>query len=43
VERQAAPLSRIVPAFDVIKDVRSRLRPRPVLPPIHSLSFVEAK
>ncbi len=37
------PLPGIVPALNIVKDIRSRLRSGPVLPPIHALPFEHAK
>ena len=39
LNRQSPPLPQIMPAFDAIKDIRSRLNPRPALPAADALSF----
>ena len=40
---ESPPLPGIVPALDVIKDIRSRLGSRLVLPPIDPLPFEDAE
>ena len=39
LNRQSPTLARVVPAFDVVKDIRSRLGPGPVLAAVDPLSF----
>jgi hypothetical protein len=43
LQRHSPPLPWIVPAFDIVKDIRSGLSPHPVLPPIPPLTFEHPK
>jgi hypothetical protein len=43
LEREPPPLPGIVPPFDVVKDIRSRIRSRSVLTTIYALTFEQPK
>jgi len=43
LKRQTLLLPGIVPAFDVGKDIRSRLGPGPILPSVHQLALEDPK